>query len=210
MDAVIASITSAVAGGDAERGKCLEDLNALCTGVTGEKDLLAFRLQVGVALQCVFDRELNAAPSALATSPPLAPEVLNRYLDLAVQLAQKDLATSSLPLQVFADLFNACTINDCQYYWTLLEDKQEQLLPLEEQPGAVARRELLLLKLSNSLLDRLSRVVDTGFAGRIQLFLARLLPLEHKASLNLAGNFNVDNDTVVDVKTDQDDVRGSF
>ena len=53
-----------------------------------------------------------------------------------------------------------------------------------------------LLRMCNNLLRRLSTLRNTVFCGRIQLFLAQLLPLDEKSALNIMGAFNLDNITV--------------
>jgi len=165
--------------------------------IRGDKqgaELTTFQFEVDSSLERVFDSEL---------SDSFSPAVLDKYLDFAAQLAERQLAIMSLPLRLFADVFDAKPISECKKYWAILEQKQPELLPIGQLH---TRTELLLLKLSNSLLKRISTVIDTEFAGQIQLFLSRLLPLEHKASLNLAGNFHTENVTAFDEPTDNDEV----
>ena len=52
-----------------------------------------------------------------------------------------------------------------------------------------------LLRMCNNLLRRLSTFRNTVLCGRIQLFLAQLLPLDEKSALNIMGAFNLDNVT---------------
>lgn len=57
-----------------------------------------------------------------------------------------------------------------------------------------------LLRMCNDLLRRLSKAKNTIFCGRIQLFLARLFPLEEKSGLNLMSNFNIENVTMYNME----------
>lgn len=50
--------------------------------------------------------------------------------------------------------------------------------------------------MSNDLLKRLSRTVDTNFCGRILILLAKSLPLTEKSGLNLISQFNTANTTI--------------
>jgi THO complex subunit 1 len=63
------------------------------------------------------------------------------------------------------------------------------------QPEFYSSGKILLLRMSNDLLRRLSSAQNTIFCGRIQLFLARLFPLSEKSALNLMSHFNVENVT---------------
>lgn len=47
----------------------------------------------------------------------------------------------------------------------------------------------------NDMLKRLSRTIDTQFCGRINILLARSLPLNEKSGLNPTGQFNATNET---------------
>lgn len=53
------------------------------------------------------------------------------------------------------------------------------------------------------MLKRLSRTIDTQFCGRVNILLARSLPLFEKSGLNITGQFNVLNDTGYDREIDE-------
>jgi len=59
-----------------------------------------------------------------------------------------------------------------------------------------------LLRMCNDLLRRLSRSQNTIFCGRIQLFLAHLFPLKEKSGLNLVSQFNIENKTIYNAKSE--------
>jgi THO complex subunit 1 len=56
-------------------------------------------------------------------------------------------------------------------------------------------KDLVILRLCNELLRRLSRAEDPVFCGRVYVFLFQSFPLGDKSSVNLRGNFHVENVT---------------
>jgi THO complex subunit 1 len=56
-------------------------------------------------------------------------------------------------------------------------------------------KDLVILRLCNELLRRLSRAEDPVFCGRVYIFLFRSFPLSDKSSVNLRGNFHTENVT---------------
>jgi THO complex subunit 1 len=56
-------------------------------------------------------------------------------------------------------------------------------------------KSLVILRLCNELLRRLSRAEDPEFCGRVYIFMFQSFPLGDKSSVNLRGNFHVENVT---------------
>ena len=59
-------------------------------------------------------------------------------------------------------------------------------------------KNLAILRACNELLRRLSRAEDTVFCGRVFIFLFQTFPLGDRSSVNLRGEFHVDNVTTYD------------
>jgi len=57
------------------------------------------------------------------------------------------------------------------------------------------KKELIILRSCNELLRRLSRAEDTVFCGRVFIFLFQSFPLGDKSSVNLRGEYHVENVT---------------
>jgi hypothetical protein len=196
-DALRQALAAGIDGDLAERA--VAALGSLPASAS-EPEVFAFKMKVGTALRRVFDAVLD--------DEQLTPAVLDDYLALAQLLVRRQLTYPALPLHLFADLFDARPLEECKRFWGILEDKSAVMLPVAEL-RCNNRSELMLLQLSNALLVRTSKVMDTDFAGRIHVFLARLLPLEHKAFLNLGGNFHTENVTAFEPATSDDEVRPS-
>jgi THO complex subunit 1 len=56
-------------------------------------------------------------------------------------------------------------------------------------------KDLVILRLCNELLRRLSRAEDPVFCGRVYIFMFQSFPLGDRSSVNLRGNFHVENVT---------------
>lgn len=65
-------------------------------------------------------------------------------------------------------------------------------------------KKLVILRSCNDLLRRLSRAEDTPFCGRVFIFLFQVFPLGDKSSVNLRGEYHVENVTSYDVDAPKD------
>jgi THO complex subunit 1 len=63
-----------------------------------------------------------------------------------------------------------------------------------------SQKSLIILRLCNELLRRLSRAEDTGFCGQVFIYLFQSFPLGDKSSTNLRGEYHVDNKTIFEPK----------
>lgn len=70
---------------------------------------------------------------------------------------------------------------------------EQQLIPSQKH---FKKKELIILRACNELLRRLSRAEDTVFCGRVFIFLFQSFPLGDRSSVNLRGEFHVENVTV--------------
>ena len=66
------------------------------------------------------------------------------------------------------------------------------------------KKNLIILRACNDLLRRLSRAEDTVFCGRVFIFLFQSFPLGDKSSVNLRGEYHVENVTVYETYTRKD------
>jgi len=70
-------------------------------------------------------------------------------------------------------------------------------------------KSLAILRACNELLRRLSRAEDTVFCGRVFIFLFQSFPLGDRSSVNLRGEYHVDNITAYDDLSSEPLVDGS-
>lgn len=109
----------------------------------------------------------------------------------AISCAKKSICTSSTPVLLLSDAFEMLTIDRCRQLFNFVEES----VPIWISELFFAPCKNHLLRMCNDILRRLSKSQNTIFSGRIQLFLARLFPLEEKSALNLMSHFNTENVT---------------
>lgn len=110
---------------------------------------------------------------------------------LAISAARQGVCFYTLPFIILSDVLECLTLDMCQKVFEFVEDQVSTWI----QPEFYSSGKIILLRMSNDLLRRLSSSQNTIFCGRIQLFLARLFPLSEKSALNLMSHFNLDNVT---------------
>ncbi|ELR14255.1 uncharacterized protein ACA1_327400 [Acanthamoeba castellanii str. Neff] len=102
---------------------------------------------------------------------------------------------SAAPLELVRDFFLSHTIEECQQFFALLEDRADQL---SRAIIGDSRANNTLLRALSEVRKRLSRTNDLVFAGRILMFMAYAFPLSDKSGVNLKGEANVANVTTMD------------
>ncbi|KAH0615000.1 uncharacterized protein H6S33_000636 [Morchella sextelata] len=124
-------------------------------------------------------------------------------LDLALVFAELEISEPGLPLALIEELFDSQTIPSCELLFQYLESRIERVTAgIEGSKG----KGLILLRLLNELLRRLSKTEDTIFCGRILIFLSKSFPIGEKSGVNLRGEFNTQNVTVYDDTPPQEPV----
>jgi THO complex subunit 1 len=134
-------------------------------------------------------------------SKDVEPQVYMDLLNVAVEATQSDICSTATLFIMLSDLFDSISLDQCDKVFAFIEDRVS-LWKLELFYNAGKN---YLLRMCNDLLRRLSKSQNTVFCGRIQLFLARLFPLEEKSGLNLMSQFNVENVTLYCTKADEVD-----
>ncbi|KAK5064378.1 hypothetical protein LTR84_000211 [Exophiala bonariae] len=114
-------------------------------------------------------------------------------LDIITVLSDNDLCEPGLTTYLIEDLLDTQTIEGCRRVFDYLESRRERLIAKHFKA-----KHLILLRLCNDLLRRLSRAEDTVFCGRVFIFLFQSFPLGDKSSVNLRGEFHVENATTFD------------
>ena len=119
---------------------------------------------------------------------------------LAISAAQEGVCYHTLPFIILSDVLECLTLDLCETVFAFVEDHVSTWI----LPEFYTSGKILLLRMSNDLLRRLSSAQNTIFCGRIQLFLARLFPLSEKSALNLMSHFNQDNVTTYNKEAGKD------
>jgi len=96
-------------------------------------------------------------------------------------------------LWLVEELLESQTIAGCRKIFDYLESRRERIIAKN-----FASKNLVILRSCNELLKRLSRAEDTAFCGRVFIFMFQSFPLGDKSSVNLRGEFHVENVTTFD------------
>lgn len=98
-----------------------------------------------------------------------------------------------LPYLAAEDVLAACPVTQGRQVWALLEARTAGLT----DPRLFARGKLVLLRICNGLLRRLSkaRAGEAELGGRVLLYLAAAYPLSERSAVNVTGKANTGNVT---------------
>ncbi|KAI9673439.1 MAG: hypothetical protein M1817_002901 [Caeruleum heppii] len=114
-------------------------------------------------------------------------------LDVISILSDNEQCEPGLIFWLIEELLDSQTIDGCRRVFDYLESRRERLTAKHFK-----QKNLIILRSCNELLRRLSRAEDTVFCGRVFIFLFQSFPLGDKSSVNLRGEFHVENTTSFD------------
>ncbi|OCT46082.1 hypothetical protein CLCR_00393 [Cladophialophora carrionii] len=114
-------------------------------------------------------------------------------LDVINILSDNELCEPGLGFWLVEELLDSQTIEGCRKVFDYLESRREKMTAKHFK-----QKNLVILRCCNELLRRLSRAEDTVFCGRVFIFLFQSFPLGDKSSVNLRGEFHVENVTAFD------------
>lgn len=111
------------------------------------------------------------------------------YMDMVIKLSEVDLIDYSTCLYIIEDVFETFPINELETIFDLFEKN----LRTKNSSQFQNRENLIILKISNNILKRLSTSVDTKFRGKVQMAIASVFPLNDKSGVNQKGLYNTRN-----------------
>ncbi|XP_003382878.1 PREDICTED: THO complex subunit 1-like [Amphimedon queenslandica] len=138
----------------------------------------------------IFEQSFRDVLRDLIAKDPLVSS-FSSLVSLSVLCAESQICYHSVPFLLLSDAFDCITLDFCEK----LFDTVESHVTVWTKQDFFSSGRILLLRMCNDLLRRLSSSLNTVFCGRIQLFLARLFPLSEKSALNLMSHFNLENVT---------------
>ncbi|KAI9313753.1 THO complex subunit 1 transcription elongation factor-domain-containing protein [Dichotomocladium elegans] len=118
-------------------------------------------------------------------------------LDIMLMATEQNFLDPVVSLTLVEEVLDIHTIAGCEKIFDYIEKRKSGLIK-----GMVPGRGkgLVLLRMCNEMLRRLSKEKDTVFCGRILMFLANAFPLHERSGVNLRGEFNTE-----PVRWDSDD-----
>ncbi|KAF2178872.1 nuclear matrix protein [Zopfia rhizophila CBS 207.26] len=114
-------------------------------------------------------------------------------LDILQHCGDHGQCSPQLVMLLIEELLDSQSIDGCRVVFNFLESRREVLIANNS-----SNKNLVILRLCNELLRRLSRAEDAVFCGRVYIFLFQSFPLGDKSSVNLRGVFHVENETTFD------------
>lgn len=119
---------------------------------------------------------------------------IEALITLSIEACRQDIATSTIPVVLLGDVFDAVTLDQCEAMFTYVEDN----VSVWKENWFFSSCKNNLLRMCNDLLKRFSRAQNTVFCGRILLFLATFFPFSERSGLNIISEFNLENLTEYD------------
>lgn len=167
----------------------LDEVNALYDELDGSYDQAHSFAAVETAARGLF----YSLISSTDIQDPAFVEVWN-LLDIAIICDDQGKCTPELVCWLIEELLDSQTTHGCRTVFDYLESRRERLAQKDFH-----KKNLVFLRTCNELLRRLSRAEDAIFCGRVFFFLFQTFPLGDKSSVNLRGEFHVENTTKFEI-----------
>ncbi|RFU73569.1 nuclear matrix [Trichoderma arundinaceum] len=128
----------------------------------------------------------------IATTSIDSPEFVKMWnlLDILSVLSDDGQCDPALLFWLVEELLDSQTIAGCRKIFDYLESRRERITAKHFK-----QKNLVILRSCNELLRRLSRAEDTAFCGRVFIFMFQSFPLGDRSSVNLRGEYHVENVT---------------
>lgn len=142
--------------------------------------------------------------SLISSAEIIGPDFVEVWdlLDILLICGDTGKCTPELSCWLVEELLDSQTTHGCRVVFDYLESRRERLAQKDFH-----KKNLVFLRSCNELLRRLSRAEDAIFCGRVFFFLFQTFPLGDKSSVNLRGEFHVENTTKFEVSDgDQMDI----
>ncbi|KAI0393657.1 THO complex subunit 1 transcription elongation factor-domain-containing protein [Xylariaceae sp. FL0594] len=151
--------------------------------------------------------------STIASTSIDAPEFVRVWnlFDFLSVLSDNERCDPALLFWLVEELLDSQTVDGCRKVFDFLESRRERITAKN-----LKQKSLVILRSCNDLLRRLSRAEDAAFCGRVYIFMFQSLPPGDRSSVNLRGEYHVENVTTfedlaasdrMDVDTEADDSK---
>ncbi|KAF8941544.1 THO complex subunit 1 transcription elongation factor-domain-containing protein [Dissophora ornata] len=153
------------------------------------------RLDRAALLEASFKLKLTSIQDELGTDFGGLKDTMFRCLDLLLRCAELDLVESTTPLNYIEEVLDFQTVEFSMHLHDYLESRVKRLTA---NMNPAKGKGLTFLRLCNELLRRLSKTKNTKSCGRISMLLSSIFPITERSGVNLKGDFNTDNITLIE------------
>ncbi|KAF4442491.1 nuclear matrix p84 [Fusarium acutatum] len=146
----------------------------------------------------------NIFSQLIATTTIDSPDYVKVWnlLDILSILSDDGQCDPALLFWLAEELLDSQTIAGCRKIFDFLESRRERITA-----NHFKQKQLIILRTCNELLRRLSRAEDTAFCGRVFIFMFQSFPLGDKSSVNLRGEYHVENVTTYEATRAEDESK---
>ncbi|KAI0115942.1 THO complex subunit 1 transcription elongation factor-domain-containing protein [Nemania sp. FL0031] len=110
--------------------------------------------------------------------------------DFLSVLSDNEQCDPALLFWLVEELLDSQTVDGCRKVFDFLESRRERITSKN-----LKQKSLVILRSCNDLLRRLSRAEDAAFCGRVYIFMFQSIPPGDRSSVNLRGEYHVENVT---------------
>jgi THO complex subunit 1 len=131
-------------------------------------------------------------------------ELLFKVLDLSIELSNSQETLQSLTFLLIEDLIDLLTVKNAEKIFDFIYSRFDKLSEnLEPNKG----KGLIILRICNEFLKRVSKLENAKTCGKILILLSQIFPISDQSGINKKGEFNVENKTVFHRDDDSMDVE---
>ncbi|KAJ8120646.1 hypothetical protein ONZ43_g2695 [Nemania bipapillata] len=130
--------------------------------------------------------------SLVASTPIGSPEFVRVWnlFDFLSVLSDNEQCDPALLFWLVEELLDSQTVDGCRKVFDFLESRRERITAKN-----LKQKSLVILRSCNDLLRRLSRAEDAAFCGRVYIFMFQSIPPGDRSSVNLRGEYHIENVT---------------
>ncbi|TGJ85312.1 hypothetical protein E0Z10_g3434 [Xylaria hypoxylon] len=130
--------------------------------------------------------------SMVASTSIDSPEFVRVWnlFDFLSVLSDNEQCDPALLFWLVEELLDSQTVDGCRKVFDFLESRRERITAKN-----LKQKSLVILRSCNDLLRRLSRAEDAAFCGRVYIFMFQSIPPGDRSSVNLRGEYHIENVT---------------
>ncbi|KAI1131510.1 THO complex subunit 1 transcription elongation factor-domain-containing protein [Nemania abortiva] len=147
------------------------------------------KVRLYAAVETAARKIFSCMVASTSIDHPEFVRVWNLFDFLSV-LSDSEQCDPALLFWLVEELLDSQTVDGCRKVFDFLESRRERITAKN-----LKQKSLVILRSCNDLLRRLSRAEDAAFCGRVYIFMFQSIPPGDRSSVNLRGEYHVENVT---------------